>query len=561
MKFLKLILFIAIIFFTATNNIYGKGNDTPDSIKFAHSYIEALKNKMLGRNELAKKQFKECLQINPKSTASAYQLSKLLLAENNTEEAKLYAELCLKHKANNEWYLLLRAKIAEKNNNIDLYKSIYEKLVALSPNNLEYLYELATICSETQEYNKALSLLNEIQTQIGINETVSFMKNSIYYKQEQYKFIEIELKSLQKNFPDSSKYDDILADFYVRFNKIDHAIEMYKIALTKDSTNVQSKATLAWLYAKQKNYNKGFYYLKNVLGKTSIKFDKIFTLADLYLNAENDSLSGDKIEMIFQGLINRNDFNDKFLEKYIKYLYSKKDLSNAEKYALLSIEKFPNNYSSWNLYFDILLKVDRYDDLNKSAKKCLEYFPNQALIYFYCGYSYFLLKKYEKALPYLKTSIDYSVDNQELILQNYLIIAESYHHLGEHIKSDEYFEKYLQKEKRNPILMNNYAYYLLQRGVNYEKALKLSRTSLEIDPFNSSFLDTYAWILFAQKKYEMALNYIKRAYKYGGSKNASVLEHYGDIYHKLGNTENAKIMWKEAYRISKSKKILDKINK
>lgn len=539
-----------------TNNV--AKNDT---LKFEHIYVEALKNKMLSRNELAKKQFKECLKLKSQSTAAAYQLAVLLYDEHKYDEAKKYAEFCLKYKPDSQWYLLLRASIARELNNTKVYGDIYKKLVAANPNNLEYNYELALICYNNNDLNRALSILNEIQMQLGVNETVSYLKNSIYYKQKKYNFIEIELKTLLKTYPDSTKYSDMLADFYVKFNQTDKAILLFNDAFKKDSSDVNTKIALAWLYANQQQYSEGLPYLTNILPNPNIGFERKYKVASFYLYAQNNTLPDSSVNKIYSLLYKNNDITGEFLAKYIAYLYAKKDLTRAEKYSLIAIDKFPDNFDSWNLYFDILLRLNRYDALNKYATKCLEYFPNQASVYFYCGYSHFLLKHYDKAIGYLQTSIDYSIDNEELTKQNYLIIAESYHRIGKHKDSDKYFDKYLQKDSSNAYLLNNYAYYLLQRGTKYEKAIKLSRKSLEIEPFNSSFLDTYAWILFTQQQYDMALNYIQRAYKYGGNKNATILDHYGDIYNKLGNKENANIMWKEAYRISKSKKILEKIDK
>ncbi len=564
MKHIKLQIYLYLLIIGWTNiasPMLAQSANNSDSIKFAKLYVNALKNKMLGRAELAQKQFEDCLKLNPNSTASAYQLAKLLLADKRPQEAEEYAKFCLEHWANNQWYLLLRAKIAKQLNDMDLYKSIYEKLAATYPSNLDYNFELATICYDKQEYNRALSLLNEIENQVNINETVSMFKNSIYYKQKKYALIEIELKKLQNNFPDSTKYNNMLSELYMRFNKTNQAIEMNKAILATDTNNTNAQTSLAWLYAQQENYAQGIPYLYAAIKHKGLKFNRISKLADLYLNARNNDVSDEQINYIFSKLADKPEANAEFMTKYIAYLYSKKDLSNAEKYALIAIKKFPGNYLTWDYYFQILLTMNRYDALRKASLNCLEYFPNQASVYFYCGYSYFSLKNYEKAIKYFKISIDYSIDNKELILQNYLIVAESYHSLGKHEKSDEYFEKYLKISNDNAILLNNYAYYLLERGINFDKALNLSRRSLEIDPFNSSFLDTYAWILFTLKKYKMALNYIERAYKYGGNANCVVLDHYGDILSKLGKTQEANNKWKEAYRINKLERILKKIVK
>jgi len=531
-----------------------------DTLQFTFLYSEALKNKMLGREQIAVDQFTQCLRMKPQSSASAYQLSVISFDKEDYGKAKMYADFCLKIKPNNEWYLLLRGSIAKRLNEKEIQQNIYKKLVEANPNSLNYNYELAIINFDNKEYSEALTILLYLQEQIGVNENVSFLKNHIYYELKRFDAIQLELKTLSKAFPDSVKYSDMLAEFYLKFNQPDKALAMYKDVLEKDISNANALVGISWIYGKLERYREGYPYLLLNIENESISFVRKLKVAKLYLDAKKNKLDEDSIQAIYERMVKEKELTGEFLSKYIAYLYLRKDLSNAEKYSLLAINKFPDNYSSWDYYFNVLLTLNRPEALNKYAKKGLEYFPNHGSVYFYCGYSYFLLKDYQNAVDYLEMGVDYVVDNEELENQFYLTIAESYHNIGKHKSSDKYFDKYLANDSTNGYLMNNYAYYLVKRNINLEKALQLSRKSIEIEPFNSSFLDTYSWILFTMTKYEKALNYIQRAYKYGGNKNAVILEHYGDILNKQGNITEAIDRWKDAYKLSKSVRILKKIN-
>ena len=454
----------------------------------------------------------------------------------------------------------MRASIAKQLNERDIYQDIYKKLVAAYPNSLSYNYELAIIHFENKNYNESLATLQQLQKQVGVNENVSFLKNHIYYEQKRFDAIQLELKNLSRAFPDSAKYSDMLAEFYLKFNQPNKALAMYKDVLEKDSVNSNAIVGISWIYGKLEKYDIGFPYLLRNLDNENITFERKLKVANLYLEAKKNRLTEDSIVIIYETLINDYELTGDFLSKYIAYLYLRKDLMNAEKYALMAINKFPGNYNSWDYYFNVLLVLNRPEALNKYSKKGLEYFPNHGSVYFYCGYSYFLLKDYKNAVDYLEMGLDYVVENEDLEMQFYLTLAESYHSIGKHKNSDKYFDKYLAKDSTNSYLMNNYAYYLVQRNISLDKALQLSRKSIEIEPFNSSFLDTYARILFYMQDYDKALNYIQRAYKYGGNKNAVILEHYGDILNKKGNNAEAVDRWKDAYKLNKSDRVLKKIN-
>ena len=99
--------------------------------------------------------------------------------------------------------------------------------------------------------------------------------------------------------------------------------------------------------------------------------------------------------------------------------------------------------------------------------------------------------------------------------------------------------------------MNNYAYYLSLAGENLRRAEQLSAKTVEAEPKNSTFLDTYAWILYRQGSYSLAKFYIERAIdNLDPEEDNSVLyDHYGDILQASGEKEKAVEMWRKAQEL------------
>jgi tetratricopeptide (TPR) repeat protein len=95
-------------------------------------------------------------------------------------------------------------------------------------------------------------------------------------------------------------------------------------------------------------------------------------------------------------------------------------------------------------------------------------------------------------------------------------------------------------------VLNNYAYYLSLRNENLDRAKEMAMKSVELDPYNSNNLDTYAWVLYKLEDYKNALEWIKKAYNNSGGASGVVLEHYGDILIKLGKKDEALKYWKLA---------------
>ncbi|HBB26053.1 MAG TPA: hypothetical protein DCZ59_07270 [Bacteroidetes bacterium] len=113
--------------------------------------------------------------------------------------------------------------------------------------------------------------------------------------------------------------------------------------------------------------------------------------------------------------------------------------------------------------------------------------------------------------------------------------------------SDACYEKALSIDPRNPFVCNNYAYSLCLRGTDLPRALQLSQISLEIEPENPAYLDTYAWILFHLKRYDQAEQAAKSAIAFGG--NATHYEHYGQILEAMGQTDAAVNAWRKALEL------------
>ncbi len=123
------------------------------------------------------------------------------------------------------------------------------------------------------------------------------------------------------------------------------------------------------------------------------------------------------------------------------------------------------------------------------------YFPNQATLYLFKGGAEFQNKEYEKSVKSFSRGEKMSVENDKMRAQFLANLGDAYHSLDKNAESDSAYEKSLKLDPENAYVLNNYSYYLSIRKVNLERAKEMSAYSNKI-PDNSSFLDTYAWILF-----------------------------------------------------------------
>ena len=125
----------------------------------------------------------------------------------------------------------------------------------------------------------------------------------------------------------------------------------------------------------------------------------------------------------------------------------------------------------------------------------------------------------------------------------------------------EAFEAYdscLQWKDDNIMCLNNYAYYLSELGEQLEKAEQMSYKTVKAEPKNATYLDTYAWILFMQKRYSEAKIYIDQALQNDTDSNDVITEHAGDIYIQNNDVERAVELWQQALAKAPKNKLLYK---
>lgn len=71
----------------------------------------------------------------------------------------------------------------------------------------------------------------------------------------------------------------------------------------------------------------------------------------------------------------------------------------------------------------------------------------------------------------------------------------------------------------------------------------MSRKTVEAEPDNATYLDTYGWILYLQGKPQEAKPHFKHAMLYGGKDSAVIMDHYAEVLYALKEYDMAFVYW------------------
>lgn len=511
-----------------------------------------------GNLKKALKLFSEAMEINPNDPASNHEKARILSAFGRDDEAIIFATNATTLDPENIWYKSFYAKSCRANEQYDQYVAAYEDIVEREPQNLNFVYELAFAYQFTGDYKNAIVAYKKLEKLVGQNERITNQIAEFYVKTEQPEKGLLEYESLIKSFPDEPRYYAMMAEYCTKNNMPDKAIEAYKKIVVLNPDDPYVHISLADYYSKNNDHENSYRELKLGLANPALDIKtKINLLVSFYEGELSEQQKKEALELseIMKEAHNDDPMSSTF---YASMLYENGDYKNAEKIFRDIIADDQASYIVWEQLLFCQWNIGNYNQLATDSEDCIDLFPNYPLPYFFAGMSNFQLNDFVKAKAYFEAGKDFVVNNNTLLEQFYSSLGDTYNELNNYKASYDAYDKVLKLNPNNAVVLNNYAYYLSLRQVDLDKAEKMSKTSVDLDPYNSNNLDTYAWVLYQRGKFDEALIWIEKAYNNSDKKSGVVLEHFGDILFSIGDKEKAIEKWKMAAELSDHSELLQK---
>ncbi len=526
--------------------------------EFEYTFIEGLKQKMIGNQQAAVALFSKCLEINPNSTSAMFELAKIHSGNGDQTSSSLLLEKAINLEPENKWYKILLAQIYQQGKQYAKASDLYQQLYAQDPENLEYLYMNAAMLSSAGKLDQSIEAYNEMEKKVGINDQISVEKQQIYQAAGKKKEALAELQKLIDFNPKESRYYGLMADYYLSEKDEENALKYYNKILEIEPDNGFVLFSLASFYRQKNDKEKFWEYLqKGFLNKSVEVETKIQYYLMLTADQEKSFISDQQLGELINILVQTNSDDYRVYGVYAEYLISKGKLAEAREQLRKVLQTEKDNYMIWERMLMVSNDLLDFKSLYTDAGKAIDLFPNQPILYGLKSLACLQLEKYTEALNVLNEGEPYLLDNKPMKIQFDLYRAEANYKLDRVEEAFKAFDNVISLDPENWLAMNNYAYYLSLRNENLEKAEQLSGKAVRANPNNPTYLDTYSWVLFMRKDYTLAKFYMDTAMKNGGDKNGVIVEHYGDILYMLGQTDQAVEQWKKALETGDGSKFLN----
>jgi len=532
-----------------------------DSNMVRQMFFSALCEKTSERYPEAAELFTHVLQVDPLNDASLYELGKIKRLLKDETTARSLFEKATSLQPDNQYYWMALAESYEKINDIPKLENVFDELIRIDPNNPQYLFDKANTLYTEKKYDEALDVYKQLEQIIGLSDGIIINRQKIYLKQGKVNEAAGELEEMIKATPDQMKYYLLLAELYNSNNLNDKAQSVLLRAEKINPNNELVHLALADIYSDKKDYKTSYDQLKKAFALPDGDIDQKLHILSGYLpkfpdpNAKASALELSRI------LTTTYPNDARAYAAYGDMLQQNEDYKEAQPAYKKSIALNNQAYGVWEQLIRIELSNNQIDDAVKDGEEALSIFPNQAWMNYLVGVALAQKKEYNKALDYINNVPSLETQDNGLLSQSYSVAGDCYHSMKDYKKSDEAYSKSIAYNPDNAYTLNNFAYYLSLRGEQLDKAAQMSKHSNDLQPSSASFEDTYAWILFKQKKYTEAKVWIEKAVANDKTKNATQVEHYGDILFYLNDIDGAIQNWKKAKQLGGQSPELDrKIN-
>lgn len=554
-KFSQTLILFLFIFLCETDKIVSQ---VAHSASYISNFHAGVRHKLNGELAQAISKFTTCLKEDPIDDAVHYVLYQIYFGKDELKLALSHIKWALKIDPSNKHYKIELANIYSKTGGYKQAALLFEDLIKKDIQNFEFYEQAADNWIKAKKIKKGIAILNKLEYNIGLDPQILLQKAALFEMIKDNKTALSLLLLANKQFPGEPIILNTLLDFYMSRGNDSEGILVLKELLNADPSDGYALILLAEIQYNNGEINEGHANFKKAVKADGLNIDQRMEIL---------------IRLQKEEAVNLNELSD--LIDFMITTYPKEAKVHAIrgdhyfklKQPLIAIESYknavncdPNLYQIWTQIISLEYENEQWDSLFVDSEKSLTYFPTQPLVYFFCGVAANKLSFFNKAMEHLSSGLDFLVNDVSLEAEINSQLGISYFGLKQKEHGYQKFEKSLQLAPKNNIIIQTFAIQLAQNQIDFSKANKLLDNLILFDSGDAKSLSVKGRVLFYEKKYSEALDFLLRALKL--LENNAVLNDYlGDTYYFLGEILKASDFWLKAKLLGSKNNFLDqKIN-
>ena len=510
-------------------------------------YTDGVRLAVEDRYDEALEKFREALALDSDHDPSLFEAANIFAMRGETEQALEYSARAAALDPENRWYKGQQVRLLAALDRYDEALAVCEGMVGegmdFDPDSYSML---AMLYYRKRRTDDALATLDSVAVRMGASPQIVEMKRGILLE--------------------AGRIDEAVA-----------VTEEYIAAVPYDEDN---RLALAEIYGYQRRDSLQTEMLREVIGINPDNERALGALSDLYLSRGHTALFVATLKQLFTlpGVPlerkkarlemltgNENFYRNNFFEvgelvtalmaaypsdTGVTELYVDHAMHGGDPEGALAILKSrlgkPDPQSGLFVkVIQIEAYLERPDSVARWSDRALDLYPDDIRIYMLRSSALQYLKRPKEAQKTLSRALKVAATDS-LRSEVWGAIGTLWHEEGNLKKTFSAYEKALDYDPNNALVLNNYAYFLSLEERDLDRALGMAQRAVRLQENFATYLDTYAWVLYKTGAYAEARRVMQLALPLDSEQNPELMMHYGDILWALDEKFMASVYWKKA---------------
>ena len=506
-----------------------------------------------GRFEEARSVLQKVLDMSPENDAAHFYMGLTQFCLNDIEKSEAELKKAVSLDSTNFWYRFRLAMVYSAAGKEELTLSMFEDLIRDFPKKYDLYYSMVELYQRQGRQEKALETIDQIETVFGSSDMTALAKFDILRnlgrEDEGYEYLE--------DF--NSKYSSvqvlsILGDRQLSMYNDSLALSLYNEALDLEPSYAPALLGRAETFRITRNYDRYFQELYGFMENDEIASDGKCQYLNVLIRSMDQFFFksfGPQMDSLVSICTSKYPKDSTVLTTAGIYYYAKGNNAQAQEYFRVNAETWPQSLSAVASYVEMLMYSRSWDELVEEAEKAAGRFPSEPAFWEYASLGEYNRGNYAEVVKICEKVLSLAPEDSATVLNAYTTMGDMYYKLGEQKKAYKSYDKALAVNPDYVPVLNNYAYFLSMEKRNLKKAYAMSKRTVELEPDNSTYLDTFGWILFLQGKALEAKPFFKNAVMlYGGKESPVILDHYAEVLFALKEYDLAFLYWNQAKAIN-----------
>lgn len=537
--------------------------EIPDYMK------EFLEGKNSGKKKEAERPTPNTRQV-PGLAAAYYFLSNRYREQNNALQTLINIQMAVAIDSINYWYTEEEGSLYLALKQLPEARECYERLVRQYPTKSEPLYSMAEIYLRLDSVNLCLKTLDKLEEIEGVSPGLTQWKFAILQEKGRTEEGFDQYRKLIERYPFNVQYRIKMGDLQMQNGQIPQAKQTYDAASAIEPDNAYVWVAQANYYNMTGDQLAADSLVSSALTNTNLDLDTKKQVMEEYLRGSFRKLSlyrdalnrGDRsaqfdtirlfitVDSLFMNIVAQHPSADQMYELQYEWRSAMGQDSLASESMRYAVNLKPTSQEYWDRLLTQATTWMPKEKILTLTQEALAIDSTMQSAYMVAAWAYIQMEKYPEAIEQNMLAIKHMEPlDANRVSSLWGSIGDLYHEIGQMDKVYDCYETAIKYNPQNYNILNNYAYYLSEENRDLTKAEQMSLKVVQKEPKNPTYLDTYAWILYLEGSYPLAIFYQEQAIENtdpNGAGNSTLYDHYGDMLVKNNDLKAAIEQWRKA---------------